>query len=292
MTSRIKIAKSDIIKHFDSLSTRVLKQTDIGKQLAEQRGFWRLAQSTTTPAFIKFLCDESKLKRLDFPFPYRSETRYTWGDVPLLEVLMSIKASSYFTHYTAMRLHGLTEQLPQTIYLNHEQPARPQNSTLEQGRINAAFSRRPRVSQNIIEYGDLRICLVNGMQTNQLGVVTMEADYGIDGPAEIRVTDLERTLIDISVRPAYSGGVFEVRKAFSFALEQVSVNRLSAMLQKMRFVYPYHQAIGYYLERAGAKESVLSLLRQLPMDFDFFLANEMGQTEYVKEWRLYVPKGF
>jgi predicted transcriptional regulator of viral defense system len=130
------------------------------------------------------------------------------------------------------------------------------------------------------------------MQTNQLGVVTMEADYGIDGPAEVRVTDLERTLIDISVRPAYSGGVFEVRKAFSFALEQVSVNRLSAMLQKMRFVYPYHQAIGYYLERAGAKESVLSLLRQLPMDFDFFLAHEMGQTEYVKEWRLHVPKGF
>ena len=31
---------------------------------------------------------------------------------------------------------------------------------------------------------------------------------------------------------------------------------------------------------------------QLPMRFDFYLTHQMAKTDYVKEWRLYVPKGF
>ena len=108
----------------------------------------------------------------------------------------------------------------------------------------------------------------------------------------LRYTNLERTLIDATVRPVYAGGVFEVRKAYEQAKEKVSVNRLTALLQKLNYIYPYHQAIGFYLERAGYKTEFVSLLRRFPMDFDFYLAHDMGQNDYVREWRLYIPKGF
>jgi len=62
-----------------------------------------------------------------------------------------------------------------------------------------------------------------------------------EGGAHVRVTNLERTLIDAVVRPAYSGGVFEVAKAFELAKDQVSVNAMGAMLGKLRFAYPFHQ---------------------------------------------------
>jgi predicted transcriptional regulator of viral defense system len=290
--TRIQIAKSDIVKHFDKEMPRVLNQKDIAAALSSQRTFWRLAQRTNTQNFIQFLVEHGKLKRFEFPFPYRSEHRYAWGDVPLLEVLLSIKKDAYFSHYTAVRMHGLTEQVPKIIYLNHEQRLGPQKSSLAQGRIDAAFSRRPRVSQNSIEFGDIRICLVNGMNTNQLGVVNEKVTYDGEEGVKVRLTNIERTLIDIAVRPIYSGGVFEVQKAFRLAKDQVSVNALAAMLQKIGFGYPYHQAIGYYLEHAGYKAQSLDLLRRFPMDFDFYLANQMGETEYIKEWRLYVPKGF
>src|SRR5260221_3597644 len=120
--ARIQIAKPDILRHFDQLPEKVLKLSDIAAILSEQRAFWRLTQNTSTGVFIKFLTEHGKLRRLDFPFPYRKEHRYTWGDVPLLEVLLTIKKDAYFTHYTAVRMHGLTEQVPKTIYLNHEQP--------------------------------------------------------------------------------------------------------------------------------------------------------------------------
>ncbi len=129
--SRIQIAKPDIVRHFDRLPKKILKQSDLAAILSEQKESWRLAQRTNTQEFINYLVKNSKLKRLEFPFPYRPELRHTWGDVPLLEILLTLKKDSYYTHYTAMRMHGLTEQVPKTIYLNHEQPAHAQNRNLE-----------------------------------------------------------------------------------------------------------------------------------------------------------------
>jgi hypothetical protein len=290
--ARIQIAKPDILRYFDEFPRKILKLSDITAILAEQRDFWRLTQTTTAHAFLKFLTQHGKLKRFDFPFPYRKERRYTWGDVPLLEILLTLKQNAYFTHYTAVRMHGLTEQIPKTIYLNYEQPPHVQRSQLEQARIDTAFSRPPRVSQNVIDYDDNRICLINGMHTGQLGVVDEQVRYDTTSPVQVRLTNAERTLIDIAVRPFYAGGVFEVLKAYRLAWDRLSVNRLAAVLQKLAYVYPYHQAIGFYLERAGYRRSSLDLLRRFPIEFDFYLTHQMGDTDYIKDWRLHVPKGF
>lgn len=291
--ARIQIAKPDILRYFDEHPKKIFKLSDLASILTKERDFWRLTQKTTTNIFIKFLSHQGKLKRLNFPFPYRKEHRYVWGEVPLFEVLLTLKKDAYFTHYTAVRLHGLTEQVPKTIYLNHEQPQHVKGGQLEQHRIDLAFSRAPRVSQNVIEYDeDLRVCLINGMNTGLLGVVEEEVKDDGAMPVRVRLTNIERTLIDVTVRPIYSGGVSEVLKAFELAKDRVSVNKLAATLQKLEYVYPYHQAIGFYLERAGYKSSSLDLLRRFPMNFDFYLTHQMHETDYVKQWRLFVPKGF
>lgn len=292
MATRLQIAKPDILRHFEALPSKILRPGQLRRVLTEQRGFWRLAQSTNTKAFTEFLVETGKLQELHFPFPYRPETRYVWGRVPLLEIIGSLKEDGYFTHYTAMRLHGLTEQLPKTIYLNHEQRPHVQGGELAQRSLDIAFKAKPRISNNIIEFGDVRICLVNGMHTGALGVVEENAVYDDDQPARVRVTNIERTLIDITVRPVYAGGVAEVLKAFQQARERASVNRLAAMLQKLNYLYPYHQSIGFYLQRAGYSAAAVNLMRQFPMEFDFYLTHQMGRTDYVPDWRLHIPQGF
>lgn len=290
--ARIHISKQDIFKFFDEFEQKIFKPADLATILSDQREYWRLAQRTTSNEFIRFLIDFGKLERYTFPFPYRQEIRYSWGKIPLLEVLMTVKPDAYFSHYTAMRMHGLTEQVPKTIYLNHEQQPRTQSAGLEQGRIAAAFSRKPRESNNVIEFGDERICLINGMHTGQLGIINKAMSYDGEQKAKVRVTNLERTLIDIAVRPVYSGGLNEVRKAYQNAKDELSVTSIATMLQKLRYVYPYHQAIGYYLELAGVKPQHLELLKRFPIDYDFYLGHQMGETDYIKDWRLFVPKGF
>ena len=94
------------------------------------------------------------------------------------------------------------------------------------------------------------------------------------------------------MRPVYGGGVAEVLKAFREARGRVSVNRLRALLEKMEFLYPYHQAVGFYLERAEYAPGALKLFRELPQVFDFYLTHDMGATDFVPQWRLHVPRGF
>jgi predicted transcriptional regulator of viral defense system len=290
--SRIEGAKAGIFRYFDALSTKVHRRSDIARYLEQERGKWRLPSHINTSGFMRLLTEAGRLSEIIFPFPppYKREVRYLWGDVSLYEVAQALKPNSYFSHYTAIKFHGLTEQLPKTTYLNVEQP-NPSTTTggLTQKAIENAFHRPARTSGNVAETRDFRVCVISGKNTGNLGV-TEEAV--VPGAGPLRFTNLERTLIDAAVRPAYAGGVFEVRKAYELAKEKLSVEGLVTMLKKLAYTYPYHQAIGYYLERAGCEPAQVEKLRGLPMEFDFYLTHQMSQTDYVKGWRLFVPKGF
>ena len=287
--TRIQIAKTDIVKLFDNSPSQVYRRAQLGESLKRYRDFWRLAQSTTVDTFIRFLCDESSMHAVRFDFPSRTEIRYVWKTAPLLAVVQSLKAGSYFTHYTAMSLHDLTDQLPKTVYLNAEQPPkRWPAGELQHTRIAHAFRRPPRVSKNIAPYRGLRISLLNGKFTGRLGVV------GIKGPdgEQIDTTDLERTLVDIIVRPFYSGGVGEVLRAFARAAPKASVNKLATILKQLDYTYPYHQAVGFCLERTGAftNEDLRPFL-DWEKQYDFYLAHQMTDPDYSEKWRLFFPKG-
>lgn len=295
MPTRLQIARKDIFKILDENPSLVFRQSDIESMLSTHRDEWRLAQSTRLRQFISYLSDNGRLERFDFPFPHRKEIRYTWGKVPLQAVLMTLKPGCHFSHYSAVQMHDLTEQDSKTIYLNFEQPAKPVPAGgLEQGRIAAAFARKPRVTNNVSQLGDSRICLLNGKNTGYLGVESREivTDAGA-ARFTIRVTDVERTLIDIAVRPFYAGGVGEVLKAYERAAGRASVNRIAALLKQLGFVYPYQQAVGFYLERSGAHkpEAIEMFRRKFPQEFDFYLTYEMQETRYDPRWRLFIPKG-
>jgi predicted transcriptional regulator of viral defense system len=115
---------------------------------------------------------------------------------------------------------------------------------------------------------------------------------GVNLTADLPYTGLERTIIDITVRPNYAGGAFAVLETYKRALEQrLSINKLVATLDKINYLYPYHQSIGFLLEKAGYTNNQLSLLKSKPKEFDFYLDYNMRETAYSSDWRLYYPKG-
>jgi predicted transcriptional regulator of viral defense system len=288
LPSRIREAKADIAKAFDALPKRVLDSAEVRQVIKDNRRLWGLG-SQSADAFIAAMLKSSLLKQVRLQFPHRRKTRYTWRDVGLFDLLQSLDPHIYFSHYTAIHLHGLTEQVPKTVYLNVEQKLSGGGGTLTQAAIDRAFQGACRVSKNFIEYLGHRIYILNGQNTGRLGVVEIESP---DSKQKLHVTDIERTLIDATVRPIYSGGVNEVAKAFELAKDHVSVNRLVAYLRKIDFTYPYHQAIGYYLDRAGFRASQIALVEAFPREFDFYLTYGMKEKDYVEKWKLFVPKGF
>ena len=76
------------------------------------------------------------------------------------------------------------------------------------------------------------------------------------------------------------------------AAEAVSINKLSAMLKKIDYVYPYHQVIGFYVEKSGAyRKSQIDLLRKQEMVYDFYLMHKMSNPKYSSAWKLHYPEG-
>ena len=292
--TRLEIAKQDIVKALSSESP-VFRVKDISLFFKENRDFWRLAQSTSLRQFISFLLNKTELKEVRFSFPHREVVGYTWGKVDLMLVLMKLIENSFYSHYTALRMRGLTEQTPKTIYISTEKKHIVANQqTLTQEAINSVFQNPPRATQNIIDLPDehSRIAFLQSACHEGVGVEDFVLFNGHIEGVSIRCTNLERTMIDIAIRPFYPGGVAEVAKAFENAKDSLKVNKMSAMLKKMKFLYPYHQVIGYYLDRAGYKSTLVDIFRDQPMNYDFYLTYGMGHTTYCKEWRLFIPNGF
>jgi predicted transcriptional regulator of viral defense system len=240
-------------------------------------------------AIINRLIDAGLVKKIAIRFPTRSETRYSLVASPSpLQVALSIGRESYLSHATALFVHGLIRNLPNPIYVNEEQRAKGWNqSDLTQEGINSAFRRPPRTSSNIAKFQRRSICLINGKHTGNLGVINQTGKDGFP----LRVTDIERTLIDIVVRPKYSGAPKQLLSAYRRAGNRASLPRILNLLEEIAHVYPYHQSIGFLAERSGAfRPEQLESVKSVPRELDFYLMNEMDSPLYSPEWRIFYPR--
>jgi hypothetical protein len=266
----------------------LLKPTELKTMIVNGRASFGIAESVSNDEILQSLLRQELLKEATLNFPSRRQTRYFRNDAHIFEVVLSAVRNSYLSHWTALYLHGLTEKEPGPIYVNSEQREKPQwDAELTQKSIDNAFKRPPRTTNNHTDYAGRRIYLLNGKFTGGLGLTEIQWDER----TRVRLTDLERTLIDVTVRPHYSGGVSGVLLAYERASTRISVPRIIDLLDKLAYAYPYHQAIGFYLEATGRfSNEDLQPLQNMPMRFNFYLANNMSEIAYSDRWRMNYPK--
>lgn len=288
-TNAFDTSKALIEAYFDQSAKKSFTVKALDLVLGQNRSLWSIPESKTVENFITFL---EKRSQMNSSTLYRTDNNdalrlFTWRTTDQLTVFTGLKNNAYYSHYTALFLHGLTEQVPKTYYLNFEHSGYQINrdTELKQTNIDKAFSKEQRKAGEQFSFNQSTVILLNGQYTNRLGVVAHT-----EGDIHYAHTDLTRTLIDISIRPAYSGGVFEVLKAYKSAKSQLDSNKLKAYFNQMGFIYPYHQLIGFYLEQASYPESTLKLFEET-MDLNFYLTYNMKNPQFNERWKLFYPRG-
>lgn len=286
----ITLAKGQVLRFFESSDQRVFTGDDLSVILQEHRDAWRLPQRMTALKLIEFLTAEGRLRAIEIR-PATGDrgpvTRYAWGNVSPLRVALSFRRLAFLSHASAAFVLGLTDVVPRRIYVNLEQTPKPASGgPLAQERIDFAFRRPQRESNQIHHFEESTLVVLNGKHSGrfEVGRVAFLNEVFVS-------TLLERTLVDLTVRPAYAGGVWAVLEAFRRARERASTLKLMAVLKRLSYIYPYHQALGFYMERAGFRDAQCQPLRDLGLEFDFYLAHGLADLEYDSRWRIHYPKG-
>jgi hypothetical protein len=284
--SSLTLAKSEIFAHFTKVGPKIYAKAELNQLLINRASEWRLAKTTNLSDFIAFLQKSGGIKTYEFRAEAYDRTivRYAWGTVSSVAIALTLNPRGYLSHGSAVHLHNLTKWKPKTVYLNVEQSPKPvPRGGLTQSALDKAFAREQRQSNYTFRRDSDLITIIAGKNTGRLGVETLQTANG----ENLDVTNLERTLIDITVRPAYAGGVGQVIKAYRSARARVSIDRLMSILEDLSYVYPYDQAVGFLMQAAGYEVSDKLMTR--PREFDFYLAHGMIAPNYSKTWRLFYP---
>jgi hypothetical protein len=237
---------------------------------------------------IGWVLDNTALREIAITAELRAHpiVRYTREGVSPYVVALSLTRNAYVSHAAAARLHKLMDA-SDPIYVNAEQTPKPQpKSSPSQESVRRAFATKQRISRNTYRWAGGAAVIINGKFTNALGVTTIITPDG----TTVRATTLERTLIDIAVRPAYGGGPQTVLAAYKKAHGQIDCAVLNSTLEKLSYAYPYHQVVGFYLERSGHSSGELEVFRRKDQRIDFYLDYAMRTPLYDPGWRLYYPR--
>lgn len=278
--------KPHIDKIVNSAQEQVMSSMEFGRLVSETNEIWGL-KSLSRGEIKRFLLEEYSfiedqiIGDHSYEIYYRSNSKIDFFDVAAVR-----SRGSYFSYYSALYINNLTLQIPKQIYLTLERKSLDQNNNiLKQENIDRVFSKPPRITSDKRNYKNFDINFINGQYQNLIGITTFRSQYA--------VSDIERTLIDIAVRPFYSGGVTQVLEAYINAKNKLDPKKLMDYYAQLNYTYPYHQVIGFYLEKAGYDAKMYNeFLNFDDLEFDFYLTYNILHKEFSKKWRLYYPKGF
>jgi hypothetical protein len=283
-----KINISLLTQYFENNSDRTFSLSDLESLFVDKAREWNLPPSMTQQTFVQMLLHRTKLRQLRLPSPnYSSLLRYGWGaNISPISIAASIKDDAFFSHGSAMWIHGLGQD-EKNIFINSEQSEKPRNfGRLTQDAIHRAFQNQQRRSKRIYKYQRTTITVLNGKHTGRMDVGPSTSPSG----HKVEVTSLERTLIDITVRPGYSGDVRGVLQAFRLAKNRISVQKLIALLDKFDYTYPYHQSIGFYLKHAGYGDADQLVAKRDGLKFDFYLCHGLKDPLFDLDWKVFFPR--
>lgn len=174
--------------------------------------------------FVRKLVNRGVVTRLKpglyilVPFELGTEGEYTGNPLLVAREIMD-KENYYFSHSTAMEIHGMLTQPQLILHITTVKPHR------------------------IIKISGTEIRFIYSQKKNFFGII----DHWVTKQEKIRVSDLERTIIDGLRYPEYCGGLTEVAKGLWIRRDKINTKRLINYARRIN-VGAVIRRLGFLLE--------------------------------------------
>lgn len=179
------------------------------------------------------------------------------------EIATHLVTPSAISHFSAFHYHGLTDQIPQTVFA-----------------MTLTGTALPRVvSGELYAYRGVEYHYIQVKKAHFFGIEEVWM-----GEARVPITNLERTLLDGLMKPKYCGGIQEVLSAYSSAQE---VNMSQLIEYVLRLDTSVAKRLGWVLEHIGTDDQHLDSLQALPFA-GYIKLDPSGKKEgpYNKRWQI------
>jgi len=214
--------------------------------------------------FVRKLANRGVVTRLKpglfilVPFELGKETEYIGNPLVVAGEIMGGK-DYFLSHATALEIHGGVTQPQLVIYVTTLKPRRP-------------------ITALGVEFR-----FIHNQKKYFFGI----SDHWITKQDKVKVSDLERTIIDGLKQPEYCGGLTEVAKGLWMRHQEIKVNRLIGYAIKIS-VGAVMRRLGFLLElyKIGTSEDweiLSSYLTKTYVRLDPLLPSE---GKFLRKWRL------
>lgn len=295
-----------LIENYDEIKDRLDQQGNVYSRTKLIAFLDKLIEETNvlnTLSYNRFtelmLNELGLLTRKKVLKPNNSSIIYIYKEeqVSPYEIAVNLSPNSYLSHYSSLYLTNLTLENPKKIFINKEQSPKMKVSRddLEQKNVDYAFSKKPRITNNKAYFTHNQIVyevyMLNGMNTNELGVIKIHP-FNFTNP--VKITDFERTLIDITMKPIYSGGIEEVIEVYKKLKHKVSISKVIQYLDVLDHIYPYEQSVLFYLNKSNyskaRQEKIINYIKKKKTNkIKFYLDNQLIKKKLDELSNVYYP---
>ncbi len=166
------------------------------------------------------------------------------------EIAMALVHPATISHRSAMHFHGMTEQIPQRVYVTTIQPIVASRAVKRRNKNQRSFSRE--INGILYQFVRIKPDRFFGFK-----------DYWV-GEAKVTITDPERTLIDGLITPKYFGDWAEIYSAFESQFSKLDLDKMIAY--SLRLDAAVAKRLGWILENIGGVDnSILEKLEGIPI---------------------------
>ncbi|HET8671429.1 MAG TPA: type IV toxin-antitoxin system AbiEi family antitoxin [Candidatus Saccharimonadales bacterium] len=246
-----------------SLVTTLHEHNKVLFDIGEVKAITRLSDASAR-SFVRSLVDRGVVSRLKpglfilVPFELGKETEYM-GHPWLVAKALAGGNNYYLSHGTAMEAHQMITQPQLVVYMSTPNPKRTRAVMGTEFRF------------------------VRCAKKQLFGI----EEYWATKQAKVRVSDIDRTIIDGLKQPEYCGGMTEVAKGLWIQREKVSPARLVEYALRLN-IGAVIRRLGYLLDlyELGTVRTVKALTDQLTNTYVPLDPVLPSQGKHLHRWRL------